>query len=233
MKKRNKAIVIILLFFIFSFVIFSMENEQNNKDKALDEMQNIEIPSEMENEEQNTNIGKKEGEEFSSIQVSGLTIANGSKWYFEEYDENGNVMSTISYDNDKLIEEANFEYNNGKKVTATFIDPKKIAQVKYNEKGIEIERAEYKNKKGKIGKPIISNTNRYNTQGLIKEETKTINGVTLRKEYAYSGNKRITETVFENDIKILFIEYKEKTKIVHIFNEGIEIKVFEEENKEI
>ena len=93
---------------------------------------------------------------------------------------------------------------------------------------LEVAREEYQNKKGEIGKSLNSSNNIYDDDGKIKEEIKTENGITVRTVYTYEKDKKVSETVYENDVKTIFIEYKEGKKIVHIFDEDIEINVFEE-----
>ena len=171
----------------------------------------------------------KEETEFSSIQSSGLTLANGDRWYFEEYDENGNIVSIVSYNKKKLLSKSQFEYNEeGKKLSATFTEPKKIIKLIFNDKGMEVGRAEYKKRKGQMGEVYSSHENIYDEKGRLQEEKTTENGITTKKVYTYSNKKMTTETVFENDVKTLFIEYKEDVKIVHIFDGEVELSVFEE-----
>lgn len=167
--------------------------------------------------------------EFSSIQSGGLTLANGDSWYFEEYDESGNVISTVSYNKKKLISKSQFEYNEeGKKLSATLTEPKKIIKLTFNDKGEEIGRTEYKKRRGQIGDIYSSHQKIYDDEGRLQEETTTENGITKKKVYTYNGKKMATETIFENDVKTLFIEYQEDTKIIHIFDGEVELSVFEE-----
>ena len=173
----------------------------------------------------------KEAEEteFSSIQSSGLTLANGDNWYFEEYDQNGNIISVASYNKKKLLSKSQFEYNeNGKKIGATFTEQKRIVKLTFNDKGVEIGRSEYKKRKGEAGDIYLSEQKSYDETGRLQEETITENGITTRRLYTYDGKKLATETVFENDMKTLFIEYQEKIRIVHIFDDEVELSVFEE-----
>lgn len=176
---------------------------------------------------------KKEEEteetEFSSIQSNGLTLANGASWYFEEYDEAGNVVSTASYNGKKLVSKSQFEYNEeGKKVSATLTEPKKIIKLTFDDKGVEIGRTEYKKRKGAIGDVYSSHQKNYDNEGRLKEEITSENGITTKKVYTYNDKKLATETIFENDMKTLFIEYREESKIVHIFDGDVELSVFEE-----
>ncbi len=167
--------------------------------------------------------------EFFSIQASGLTIADGDVWYFEEYDENGNIISTVSYRQEKMLSKSSIEYYNNKKVGAVFVDPKKIIKVKYDSKGSEIKREEFRNKKGETGKILLSYNNVYGGDGRLKEETYIENGVEIRKVYAYKNGEKVTETVYENGSKTIFIEYRDSLKLVHLFDKDTEVSVFEEE----
>lgn len=179
--------------------------------------------------EKKENAQNNEETEFSSIQSCGLTLANGDEWYFEEYDENGNIISVASYNKNRLISKSQFEYNEeGKKVRATLTEPKKITKLTFNEKGMEIERTEYKKRRGEIGDVNSSHQKVYDDEGILKEEISIENGITTKKVYTYNDKKLATETIFENDVKTLFIEYQENIKIIHIFDEDIEINTFEE-----
>lgn len=170
-----------------------------------------------------------EAPDFSSIQVSGLSVGQGSRWYFEEYDENGNMIGAVSYDRRKLLSKSSIEYSEGKKVVATFTEPDMIVKVRYNNKGVEVGREEFTNKNGMIGKPLNSSAGVYDENEKLLEETKIENGVAVRHVYTYNGKEKTTETIYENGIKTLFIEYRQGKKTVHVFNEGVEVTVFDEE----
>lgn len=211
-------------------------NEQSNtfqkeeKEVASGKKNNNENTDKVDSNVDKTDTGKKEEDlEFASIQVSGLTVANGDEWYFEEYDESGNVIGTISYAKEKMLSKSSIEYNDGKRIKATFIEPKKIIKVSYDEKGAEIAREEFKNRKGDIGKSLLSYGNIYDENGRIKEEVKVENGLEIRKVYTYENEKRTTEAIYENGVKTIFVEYKASSKIVHIFDGETEVSVFEEE----
>ena len=206
--------------------------EEKKEDTSTPTSPDIEKPTITEPPKKNTNEKEakdNEETEFSSIQSGGLTLANGDSWYFEEYDENGNVISTVSYNKKKLISKSQFEYNEeGKKLSATLTEPKKIIKLAFNDKGEEIGRTEYKKRKGQIGDVYSSHQKIYDNEGKLQEETTTENGVIKKKVYTYNGKKVVTETIFENDVKTLFIEYQENIKIVHIFDGEVELSVFEE-----
>lgn len=93
------------------------KDEKINTSTAEDTQKESSIaqPKENETEDKKTDDKDNENTEFSSIQVSGLTLANGNEWYFEEYDESGNMIGAISYNNNKMILKSNIEYDNGKK----------------------------------------------------------------------------------------------------------------------
>jgi|GEM_PF-1037796 len=167
--------------------------------------------------------------DFSSIQVTGLTIASGGKWYFEEYDEAGNIISKISYNKNKMISASAIQYSNGKRSSERITEGKKIINVKYNSKGEEIGREELKSKKNGESVPIASSASTYADDGKIREESKTENGITTRRVYTYDKDKKTSETVYENGVQTLFIEYKDDKKVVHIFDEGKEVSVFTED----
>ena len=50
----------------------------------------------------------------------------------------------------------------------------------------------------------------------------------MKKVYTYENDKRTSETIYENGVKAILIEYKDDKKIIHIFDEDKEINVFEE-----
>jgi len=204
---------------------------------ATDKAEKQEVDASLQKTKSNQEAKKKEKADteapefsvFSSIQVNGLTIGNGSRWYFEEYDEEGNVVSSASYDRRKMIEESSIEYSEGKKVAAVFKDMKMIVKVKYNNKGVEVEREEFESNRGEIGKMLNSSKGVYDEAGNLLEETKVENGVTKRYVYTYNKKEKATETVYEDDKQVLFVEYGEGSKTVHVFNEGEEVAVFNED----
>ena len=104
-----------------------------------------------------------------------------------------------------------------------------IINVRYNSKGEEIGREELKSKKDGETVPVASTANTYADDGKIKEESKTENGITTKRVYTYDKDKKTSETVYENDVQTLFIEYKENKKVVHVFDEGKEVSVFTED----
>ncbi len=207
----------------------SATEEKKEETPVATSTTSLEKPQETSKETKKDEVKTSEETEFSSIQSGGLTLANGDSWYFEEYDENGNIVSIVSYNKKKLLSKSQFEYNNeGKKISATLTEPKKIIKLAFNDKGEEIGRTEYKKRKGQIDEVYSSYQKNYDTEGRLQEERTIEQGITKRKVYTYNGKKIISETIFENDVKTLFIEYREKVKIVHIFDGEVELSVFEE-----
>ncbi|MGP1520719.1 MAG: hypothetical protein ACTTIZ_04360 [Treponema sp.] len=205
--------------------IEAKKEDTTTSSSTVEKNSSIETPSEKTKKEE----PKEEETEFSSIQSSGLTLANGESWYFEEYDKNGNVVSVASYNKKRLISKSQFEYNEeGKKLSATLTEPKKIIKLTFDDKGMEIGRTEYKKRKGEMGDIYSSQEKKLDDEGRLQEEISTENGITTKKVYTYADKKITTETVFENGMKTLFIEYQENVKIVHIFDGENEISVFEE-----
>ncbi|MGP1438994.1 MAG: hypothetical protein ACTTKH_07990 [Treponema sp.] len=207
--------------------------ESNNTSLGTQEAKDVSNATEKiaspENSDKEEKDQEKKEVEFSSIQSSGLTLANGDSWYFEEYDKNGNIVSTASYNKKKLLSKSQFEYNEeGKKLSATVTEPKKIIKLVFDDKGVEIGRTEYKKRKGQMGDISSSHENVYDENGRIQEETTVENEITIRKIYTYKDKKITSKTIFENEVKTLFIEYKNDIKIVHIFDGENEISVFEE-----
>lgn len=184
---------------------------------------------EVKSQEQRKEESMPQNADFASIQVTGLTIASGGKWYFEEYDEEGNIISKVSYNRNKMLSASTIQYRNGKRSSEKITEGKKIINVRYNNKGEEIGREELKSKKNGEEVAIASSANVYADNGKIKEESKTENGITTRRVYTYDKDKKASETVYENDVQTLFIEYKGDKKVVHIFDEGKEISVFTED----
>ena len=184
---------------------------------------------EVKSQEQRKEESMPQNADFASIQVTGLTIASGGKWYFEEYDEEGNIISKVSYNRNKMLSASTIQYRNGKRSSEKITEGKKIINVRYNNKGEEIGREELKSKKNGEEIAIASSANVYADNGKIKEESKTENGITTRRVYTYDRDKKASETVYENDVQTLFIEYKGDKKVVHIFDEGKEISVFTED----
>ena len=196
----------------------SATEEKKEETPVATSTTSLEKPQETSKETKKDEVKTSEETEFSSIQSGGLTLANGDSWYFEEYDENGNIVSIVSYDKKKLLSKSQFEYNNeGKKISATLTEPKKIIKLAFNDKGEEIGRTEYKKRKGQIGEVYSSHQKNYDTEGRLQEERTIEQGITKRKVYTYNGKKIISETIFEYDVKTLFIEFRVIVKFVVIF----------------
>lgn len=209
-------------------------HESSQENSSLQENSGTNGNSETNNKDGKTDSSEEKKEEsekaaFTSIQTSGLTLCSGEKWYFEEFGNDGNVVKSVLYNKDKLITQKDFEYSeNGKKIGETVLEEGKTKKIKYNEKGFETEVSESEDIDGET-EEVKKTEKVYDGKNRVTELTVTENGITTRTQYVYSSaDKVISETVFEDGEKILFIEYKAKVKIIHLFEDGEELNTFEE-----
>ncbi len=169
----------------------------------------------------------EEEEEFYSLQNMGLTACYGERWFFEQFDENGRAVTSVLYEKDKLIEKRTYTYRDGYKSAAEVILSDKVIKIKYNKKGLELENAVYNHDGAKILEKTI---NIYDEKYLLIKTAFIKDNTERSSEFVYNANgKKISQTDFFNGIKICFAEYKTDKKIIHLFENGKEIKLLEEQ----
>ncbi|MGI5084674.1 hypothetical protein [Treponema putidum] len=218
---------------VFSLFIFAdgTENADDVKNK---------IPVENAEEDKTKSEEKKIAEEdeakkteeepdngFYSIQSSGLTTGFGDRWFFEELDDNGRPLLSVLYEKDKLIEKKTYTYKEGYLDSCDIFLSDKLIKIKYNKKRMETEKNIYDAEgKNELEKNIYT----YNENNLLIESFLKKEGTEYISKYEYGNENKIkSKTDFINGNKISYTEYMTDKKIVHLFEDGKEIGVVEEE----
>ena len=163
---------------------------------------------------------------FASIQNTGLTVADGDKWYYESFDRQGRQVFAVLYEGGSEIERTVWTYQD----TARYPVQKKTSRASavevicYDEKGRVLVIEHYEEKK------LISKTeNRYNNGGKLMEQTVTAGKNTDKSVWDFAGDKAVSQTKYRNGNKIAFIELHTEPHIIHLYFDGKEVFVGEEQ----
>ncbi len=166
-------------------------------------------------------------DDFYSIQSSSLTACHGDRWFLEEYDDYGKIILSVLYEKNVLVEKREYFYEGSYNTGLDISLSDKLIKIKYNEAGYEVEKLTYA-KDGKTLKEKV--INEYDSNNLLIKTYLTKDDTEYLSMFDYYKNKKKrTQTDFVNDEKVCFIEYKENIKVIHLFQFGKEIKVWEEE----
>lgn len=186
-------------------------DKQNGTDKKINE---------------NIKTEKLENDSIASLQNSGLTIGYGDRWLFEQLDTDGNIVSSVLYDKDKLLETKTYTYTDSILTDSETVLKDSIIKTKYNPKGFKTEIAVY----NLDGKTLIEKTlNIYDDNNLLMETSLEKNNEKRSSKFTYNAKgSLLTKTDFVNENKTLFTEYIDNKKFVHLFENEKEIKVLEE-----
>lgn len=169
--------------------------------------------------------GKKTADEledadFASIQNTGLTVADGNKWYYEHFDRQGRQLFAVLYEGGTEIEKTVWTYQD----SARYPLQKKTSRsdtvelILYDEKGRALTIEQYK------GKDITSKTeNTYNTSGKLIEQTVTAGKNTDKSAWDFTGDKAISQTKYRNGKKTAFIELHTEPHIIHLYVDDKEV----------
>lgn len=163
---------------------------------------------------------------FSSIHRKGLIVADGNKWYYENYDRRGRPSFAVLYEAGKAVEKTEWFY----KEKAHYPFQKKILKAAeseiftYDESGRLICTERYEKKR-----LILREENAYTDIGKLKERTITKGKNSERSVWEFAGDKAVSETKYRNGTKIAFIELHSTPHIVHLYADGKEVYVGEEQ----
>lgn len=165
-------------------------------------------------------------EDFYSLQNAGLTACYGERWFFEQFDDKGNPLSSVFYDKDVLLEKRTYVYQDGYKSGVEITLPDKLIKIVYNKNGFEIENTLYNSN----GETVIEKTvNTYTENNLLVKTVFIKNNIERSSEFEYNADgKLLSQTDFIDGEKICFIEYRGDKKIISLFENGKEIKMLKE-----
>ena len=163
---------------------------------------------------------------FASIQNTGLTVADGDKWYYESFDRQGRQVFAVLYEGGSEIERTVWTYQNA----ARYPVQKKTSRaaesevIRYDDKGREYIIERYKEK------TLVSKTeNSYNSSGKLIEQTIIAGKNTDKSVWDFAGDKAVSQTKYRNGKKIAFIELHSEPHIIHLYFDGKEVFVGEEQ----
>lgn len=196
--------------------------EKNSKKTAHDSESSASIGKGKKIEEKNAPSDSV----FSSIHSKGLIVADGNKWYYENFDRHGRPSFAVLYEAGKAVEKTEWFY----KEKAHYPFKKKILKdaeseiFTYDAAGKLIRTERYEKKK-----LISREENTYTDTGKLKERTITKGKDREQSVWEFAGDKPVSETKYRNGEKIAFIELHSTPHIVHLYVDGKEVYVGEEQ----
>ena len=162
---------------------------------------------------------------FASIHSKGLTVADGNKWYYENFDRQGRPSFAVLYENGTALEKTEWQYKGNTRHPAQkrIVRPADSEIFRYDEEGRELSIERY------TGKTVASKTeNVYNSGGKLIEQTVTAGKNIDRSVWEFAGGTAVSQTKYRNGKKTAFIELNTTPHIVHLYMDGKEVYVGEE-----
>ena len=162
---------------------------------------------------------------FASIHNKGLTVADGNKWYYENFDRQGRPSFAVLYENGTALEKTEWQYKGNTRHPAQkrIVRPADSEIFHYDEAGRELSIERY------TGKTVASKTeNVYNSGGKLIEQTVTAGKNIDRSVWEFAGGTAVSQTKYRNGKKTAFIELDTTPHIVHLYMDGKEVYVGEE-----
>lgn len=169
--------------------------------------------------------GKKTADEpedadFASIQNTGLTVADGNKWYYENFDRLGRQIFAVLYEGGSEIEQTVWTYRDSERYPLQKKTSRAdaVELIRYDDKGRALTIEQYK------GKDITSKTeNTYNKSGKLIEQTVTAGKNIDKSAWDFAGDKAISQTKYRNGKKTAFIELHTEPHIIHLYVDDKEV----------
>lgn len=163
---------------------------------------------------------------FASIQNTGLTVADGKKWYYESFDRFGRQVFAVLYEDGNIIEQIVWTYTDAARYPAKkqVFHAETSDIVLYDDAGRELVIEQRK------GKRLTSKTeNVYNSGGKLIEQTITAGKNTDKSVWGVVKDKAVSLTKYRNGKKTAFIELHTEPHIVHLYIDDKEVFVGEEQ----
>ena len=163
---------------------------------------------------------------FASIHNKGLTVADGNKWYYENFDRQGRPSFAVLYENGTALEKTEWQYKGNTRHPAQkrIVRPADSEIFRYDEEGRELSIELY------TGKTLTSKTeNVYNGGGKLIEQTVTAGKNIERSVWEFSEGTAVSQTKYRNGKKTAFIELDTTPHIVHLYMDDKEVYVGEEQ----
>lgn len=159
---------------------------------------------------------------FASIHNKGLTVADGNKWYYENFDRQGRPSFAVLYENGTALEKTEWQYKGNTRHPAQkrIVRPADSEIFRYDEEGRELSIELY------TGKTLTSKTeNVYNGGGKLIEQTVTAGKNIERSVWEFSEGTAVSQTKYRNGKKTAFIELDTTPHIVHLYMDDKEVYV--------
>ena len=159
---------------------------------------------------------------FASIHNKGLTVADGNKWYYENFDRQGRPSFAVLYENGTALEKTEWQYKGNTRHPAQkrIVRPVDSEIFRYDEEGRELSIELY------TGKTLTSKTeNVYNGGGKLIEQTVTAGKNIERSVWEFSEGTAVSQTKYRNGKKTAFIELDTTPHIVHLYMDDKEVYV--------
>ena len=159
---------------------------------------------------------------FASIHNKGLTVADGNKWYYENFDRQGRPSFAVLYENGTALEKTEWQYKGNTRHPAQkrIVRPADSEIFRYDEAGRELSIELY------TGKTLTSKTeNVYNGGGKLIEQTVTAGKNIERSVWEFSEGTAVSQTKYRNGKKTAFIELDTTPHIVHLYMDDKEVYV--------
>ena len=159
---------------------------------------------------------------FASIHSKGLTVADGNKWYYENFDRQGRPSFAVLYENGTALEKTEWQYKGNTRHPAQkrIVRPADSEIFRYDEEGRELSIELY------TGKTLTSKTeNVYNGGGKLIEQTVTAGKNIERSVWEFSEGTAVSQTKYRNGKKTAFIELDTTPHIVHLYMDDKEVYV--------
>lgn len=162
---------------------------------------------------------------FSNLGDGYMLVGDGDSWYYETFNDEGNIAFKYWYDKDKIIKQQSFFYENNilQKVTETSENKSIVYGYDRNGNIIRIEE----NADGLV----TATKKKYNAKNAVIEiETESGDKIRLQKFFYKNDGSLWYEENYTDGVLNVKIEYFDKKKRIHIFLDGKEIKTFDDEN---
>ena len=159
---------------------------------------------------------------FASIHNKGLTVADGNKWYYENFDRQGRPSFAVLYENGTALEKTEWQYKGNTRHPAQkrIVRPADSEIFRYDEEGRELSIELY------TGETLTSKTeNVYNGGGKLIEQTVTAGKNIERSVWEFSKGTAVSQTKYRNGKKTAFIELDTTPHIVHLYMDDKEVYV--------
>lgn len=163
---------------------------------------------------------------FASIHTKGLTVADGNKWYYENFDRQGRASFAVLYEDGTAIEKTVWTYQGSARspVQKEILRNGKLEIFRYDEEGRELTAERYE------GKTLtFKRENSYTEFGKLLEQTITEGKNTDRSVWEFVDDKAVAQTKYRNGKKTAFIELHDTPHIVHLYVDDKEVYVGEEQ----